>query len=331
MTHIAFVDGTNAFDGLSVRDKAAGGIQHGTASLAEALARLGHRVTVFNPRPKDADINGVRWSPLKDEDEIRADLVIANNSVQLLDRVAAGRKVLWSRNPIKLHRLFKKRDLFAVFRHRPHAVFLGAYHASTATRLLPFSSRRIIPHAGVTEFVRPSPAAEAPPPRAIFVSQPYRGLDWLLKVWTRLIRPAAPDAELHIFTKEWDQLRIEDCASCGVVKRGRVPRAQLAAEMMTARLMLYPGHTNETFCFAAAEASAAGLPVVTRGIGSLRERVSDGRNGAIRWEAAAFATAATELLTDDALWLDLHRKTLACRDMTSWDDRAREWTKAFLA
>lgn len=330
MAEIAFLDWTNAYNGNTVRETAVGGIQHGTTSLAEAFARQGHAVTVFNRTPAETHVNAVSWRQLRETDRIEADLAIVNNAVHLLDKVRNGKKVVWFRNPVKIHRLLKKGDLLPVYRHRPHAVFLGSYHAGTVSPFLPFSSRRIIQHAPSRAFARPVPLSAAPPPRAVFVSQPYRGLAWLLDVWSSRIFPNAPGAELHVFTAEWDQLRVQDYARFGVVNRGRLPQKELAAEMMNARVMLYPGHRNETYCFAAAEATAAGLPIVTRGIGSLSERISEGRNGHVRWEPADYAAAATQLLLDDDRWLAMHRGALAIRDEASWDDRVGEWTRAFL-
>jgi glycosyltransferase involved in cell wall biosynthesis len=330
MAEIAFLDWTNPYNGDTVRDKAVGGIQHGTTSLAEAFARAGHAVTVFNRTPVDTQVNAVSWRQFEAASRIEADLTIVNNSVRLFDKVAGGKKVVWFRNPVKIHRLFKKGDLLPVYRHRPHAVFLGSYHAGSVSGLLPFASRRIIQHAPSSVFARPRPLSAAPPPRAVFVSQPYRGLAWLLDVWATRIVPHAPGAELHVFTAEWDQVRVQDYERFGVVNRGRLPQKELAAEMMSARAMLYPGHPNETYCFAAAEATAAGLPIVTRGIGSLAERISEGRNGHVRWKPADYAAAATQLLLDDDRWLAMHRGALAVRDGASWDDRVGEWTKAFL-
>jgi glycosyltransferase involved in cell wall biosynthesis len=329
MADIAFLDSTH-YNGNTVRQAAAGGIQHGTTSLAEAFARLGHAVTVFNRTSAEVKINAVKWRRLPSDGAIQADLVIVNNAVHLLDRAGMSKKVVWFRNPVKLHRLFKKGDLLPVYRHRPHAVFLGSYHAGSVSRFLPFSSRHIIPHAPPGDFARSRPVTKAPPPRALFVSQPYRGLAWLLDIWASSIFPKVPGAELHVFTADWDQVRVEDYQRFGVVKRRRVPRTELAVEMMNSRVMLYPGHRNETFCFAAAEASAAGLPVITRGIGSLIERVRHGENGYVSFEAADFAAHSTALLLDDDLWLDMHGKTLAGREAASWEDRAGEWARTFL-
>ena len=40
---------------------------------------------------------------------------------------------------------------------------------------------------------------EPPPPRAVFTSNPLRGLDWLLDLWAARIAPAVPGAELHVY------------------------------------------------------------------------------------------------------------------------------------
>ena len=39
-----------------------------------------------------------------------------------------------------------------------------------------------------------------PGPRAIFTSNPLRGLDWLLEIWASATRPRVPTAELHVFS-----------------------------------------------------------------------------------------------------------------------------------
>ena len=99
---------------------------------------------------------------------------------------------------------------------------------------------------------------------------------------------------------------------------------------MAARLLFCPGHPHETYCSAAAEATLAGLPIITRGIGSLAERVHHGENGYIAYDANEFAQHAVKLLADDATWLGMHATTLSCRDLATWDDRVAQWTDAFL-
>ena len=329
MRTIVFLGGDQSFDGESVSRMPAGGIHHATASLAEAFARAGHHVSVYNGTPQRAQISGVHWMPLSATHEIKADLVVANNNARMFRSVAAGMKVVWFHNPVAVRLHFKRGNLFPVLKHRPHAVFLGRYHEQSASRLLPFASRRTIGLAHSPEFVRHDAAAVPPPPRAVFTSQAYRGLNWVLEVWAKHVWPAVPNAEFHIFAQAKD-VAVEDYRRFGVVPRERMPRAELAQELMAARLLFCPGHRDETYCFAAAEATLAGLPIVTRGIGALAERVEHGVNGYIAVDAESFARHAVTLLTEDDTWLQMHKAALATGDLSSWDDRAKQWADAFL-
>ena len=112
--------------------------------------------------------------------------------------------------------------------------------------------------------------------------------------------------------------------------RGLVTRRQLAAEYRDARVMLYHGHTDESFCNAAAEAVAMGAPVVTAGIGCLGERIRHGETGLLAPTDEEFADAAVGVLSDDALWSRLHEGALATRGDYTWDKAAARWEEAFL-
>jgi glycosyltransferase involved in cell wall biosynthesis len=95
--------------------------------------------------------------------------------------------------------------------------------------------------------------------------------------------------------------------------------------LRTARVLIVPGHRSETFCLAAAEAIAMGVPVTTLGIGSLRERVVHHRTGLIARNWPDLATATIRLLQDDALWTAQHVHCLATRANAGWDHAAQAW------
>lgn len=334
MARIIFLDRTSPFTGRSLREGPLGGIQSGTVFLAEALARRGHEVTAFTLTGETVAFEGVTWRPLSELEAspgLTADLAISNNHVHLLQLVNAT-PVVWFRNRTSFSRLLKKKDLVPVFRLRPHAVFLGQYHRAITHPWLPFASRRIIEHGVGEEFRRAEAATAAPAPKAMFTSQPYRGLEWLVEVWESRIFPRVPEAELHVFTPKVRQAQtwLDARRDKGIIRRESIPKAELARELQGARVLLFPGHQDETYCNAAAEATAGGLPIVTRGEGSLAERVREGETGFIAPESSAFAKAAVRLLSDDVLWMAQHRAALADPKIGSWDVRAREWEEAFL-
>ncbi len=97
-----------------------------------------------------------------------------------------------------------------------------------------------------------------------------------------------------------------------------------------ARLLLAPGHVSETFCLAAAEAVAMGVPVVTLGIGSLKERVSDGETGFVCRDWREMAVRTGDVLERPDLWRRLHLAGLASRSGRSWDEVAAVWEGDFV-
>ncbi|MEI9987523.1 MAG: glycosyltransferase [Aliidongia sp.] len=184
----------------------------------------------------------------------------------------------------------------------------------------------------------------APPPRAIFTSNPLRRLDWVLERWAEGIRPKVPGAELHVFSSlatygggsaekraaaEPVLARARALEEAGVVLRPPVSKAELVRELAQARLFLYGGDPGETFCLAAAESQASGVPGVVARSTCLAERVRDGETGFVLADedAAGFAARAVELLTDDPLWLRQHRASLELQRGLGWAEAAALWER----
>jgi len=332
---IAMADDGIAFDGRTPERAPLGGAEGAFVSLAEAFAARGHRVLVRNRCDAAMTHKGVEWAPLDASPPPRADLYIANRGNRLIGRVGARRGVFWIHNPGRY--LAKPRYVLALARHRPVIVTLGPHHAASVPWWMPSGGRAVIPY-GLAEIFRGlRPPRAPPPPRAIFTSNPLRGLDWLLALWERRIFPAVPGAELHLYcgpavygaagdAKSGAMAavlaRADTLAGKGVRRHAPVPRAELVGALEASRAMLYRGDDGETFCLAVAEAQAVGVPAVVQDRGAVAERVIDGETGAVANDDASFAAAAIALLADDALWRRRHESSLARQKGSSWDDVA---------
>lgn len=336
MAHIVMTDDGIEFDADALDTGPLGGAETAFASLAHALAARGHRVAVRNHCTRATASDGLDWAPLADGVPETCDLHIANRSDKLLPVVPAARRtVFWIHNPARY--LLKLRYLSKLWRIRPPVVFSGAHHQRGYPRWAPDGGRVVIPY-GISEVFRDTaPPTQAPPPRAVFTSNPLRGLDWLLDLWEGDIRPHCAGAELHLFSGaatygEYGAARAarmapvlaraESLAAAGVVLRGAVTKRELAAEMSRARVLLYRGDVGETFCLAVGEAQAAGVPAVVQDIGCVAERVIDGETGFIAAGDAAFAAAAVRLLGDDALWRRQSQAAAARQRGWGWDQAA---------
>jgi glycosyltransferase involved in cell wall biosynthesis len=343
MARIVMADDGIAFDGRVKDERPLGGAESAFAELAEALAERGHEVAVHNRCAEALSWKGVDWRPLTARPGMgmpaAADLYIANRSNHLIGLCPeAATAVFWIHNPAGY--LLKWRYQWPLWRRRPLIVFSGASHLATYPGWAFDGGRVVIPYGITPLFLGAGERASVPPPRAVFLSNPLRSLDWLLELWATAIRPAVPEAELHVFAgaaiygsagaAKADRMepilqRARQLADRGVVLRGPVAKAQLRDEMAGARVFLYRGDIGETFCNAAAEPQAMGLPGVVEDIACMKERLVDGQTGFVVQGAKAFAEAAIRLLTDDALWRRQHQAALARQGRWGWPQAAAEF------
>ena len=333
MAEIVLADDGVSFDGRTPEERPLGGAESAVVGLVEALARRGHRVTVANKCESPLDHRGVAWRKLGDGMPERADLYIANRGHRLIGLVPRARsRAFWLHNPARY--VVKPRYLWPIWRWRPTLVFAGPFHQASYPGWAP-GRRAMIPLGIDPCFGALAPRSAAPPRRAIFASQPLRGLAWLLDLWRARIHPKLGDAELHLYTGaetyggalgkrrgEIEAVLAQADATQGVVRHAPVAKPDLAAAYGEARLMLYRGDPGESFCLAVAEAQAAGLPAVVQPIGATPERIRDGVTGFVTPDDEGFAAAAIRLLSDDALWQAQHESCLAQQRGWGWDQAA---------
>jgi glycosyltransferase involved in cell wall biosynthesis len=336
MASVVMADDGIAFDGRMAETAPLGGAETAFVALAEALAARGHRVEVRNRCGAALTHNGVRWAPLSGKIPDSCDLYIGSRGHRVIGLVPrVGRRLFWLHNPARY--LVKPRNVMRLAWHRPLLVATGAYHAGTIPRWLPCGGRRIIPY-GVLDRFRGAVAREPPPPRAIFTSNPLRGLDWLLDLWVARIAPALPGAELHIYAgaavyggaaKARRMAAIlahaDALAAAGVRRLAPVSHDALAIALEGARAMLYRGDPGETFCLALAEAQAMGVPAVVTPLGAVGERVADGISGRVAPDDDAFVAASIAVLRDDRLWWRWHLAALEQQRGSSWDAVAEQF------
>ena len=346
MARIVFADDGIEFDGKTPEQNPLGGVESSVVNMMQELAGRGHEVIVRNMCAVALSHKGVDWAPIHSDRPYgnmpnEADLYIANRGDKLIDLMPrAKRSVFWIHNPAKF--LLKWRYMKKLWKVRPAIIFIGDYHATTYPKWAPGGDRVVIPY-GIPDLFRVAETSDDPPaPRAVFTSNPLRSLDWLLEQWRDNIQPNVPGAELHIFSgaatygsvgnaksRAMDKIleRARSLADQGVVLRGPVPKAQLVEEFRKARVLLYRGDLNETFCLAVGEAQAMGVPGVVENLGSVCERVVDGETGYVADSEAGFSSSACNILNDDALWRSQHNAALNLQRRWGWPEAAQEFEK----
>ena len=92
----------------------------------------------------------------------------------------------------------------------------------------------------------------------------------------------------------------------------------LINDLKNSRVMLVPGHKAELFCLAAEEARELCIPIVTLGIGSLKERVIHNQTGFIAKTENEFAKYTLDLFNDDELCIHFKKNLYKMRNTNNW-------------
>jgi hypothetical protein len=302
-----------------------GGTEQAILNLTTALAALGDTVTVHGATTTPRTVNAVLWTPTPPGP---ATTHVAINDARLLPP-GASNPTIWFHNEVEFFKELRRRRLPALFRHRPTAIFIGTEQARRASPLLPFRARKIIPY-GLSDRILIAPITTTPPPpNALFTSQAYRGLREIIDMWQTHIAPKIPNATLTAHIAEQDIAAYKSLATHpSITIAPRIGNDAILARLLLTRVLLAPGHISETFCLAAAEAIALGVPVATLGIGSLKERVRNNKDGYICRNFTELAARTAEVLTDDTLWSRLHAEAVSTRIGRAWKDVAQQWQAA---
>jgi glycosyltransferase involved in cell wall biosynthesis len=158
-------------------------------------------------------------------------------------------------------------------------------------------------------------APQRPSPRCVFIGRPdaRKGWDLLCTSWKQM-KSVVPDATLDVvgFTAQ---------PMDGVTYHARLDDGALRTLVGSARLLLMPSRI-EGFGLAAAEAIAAGTPVLGCNVAGLRSVVDSGRTGVlVPVDAPHVAAAGAGLLLDAREWGLLQQ---GCRAVRQRFDAARE-------
>lgn len=326
---------------FDIHEKAIAGTQTAFYDLSRSFLKLGCNVTVLTKTNREYHENNYKWVNLKfNITNHHFDLMIVNVSPRLLydfRKVKVTSKILWIHNEAKYLLYFSR--LKYIIRFLPKIVFSGKYHRSTLPKFIPTGGRYIIPY-GLNEGIFKVKRNETKNMKVYFTSNPLRSLRWLVDIWETKIHPVVPEAELHIFSgwktygiwgnqvKNRMQVEIDYALSksaSNIVVREVLPKKELFEELKQGRAMLYKGDRAETFCLAVAEAQALGLPAVVCNLGSMSERVINGKTGYVAKNDNEFIKSTLKILTDDELWFSFHRHAIEESLQLTWDKSAKNF------
>ena len=109
-----------------------------------------------------------------------------------------------------------------------------------------------------------------------------------------------------------------DFRKFNIFYRKMLNQLDLIKDLKNSRVMLVPGHKAELFCLAAEEARELCIPIVTLGIGSLKERVIHHQTGFIAKTEDEFAKYTLDIFNDNELCMYFKKNLYKLRNSNNW-------------
>lgn len=353
--HYVLLDDSIAFDGYTSARRPLGGAEKAFASLAGALVRRGHSVTVLNRVQYPTWCEGAKWRPLDDPQLTgEADVVIAFRRPSLLGTVRQARhRLLWVSAPTDYLNAPGAEAIIDSL--KPVLVCISplqqaGYKGQAPVKIIAPGVRSafyetepaVEPMPDVAQDAMPAPPARpaVPPPHAVVTTHPQQGLAWLIDIWTKIIHPALPEARLAVYSAALHRgTRGEDVApdlkpildlalsASGANVVIVDPRSDqgMAEAYRGARVHLYPSFSQDIACWTLQESQAAGLPAVARLVGGAPEHILNGQTGYLVPDAAAFGNVAIQVLSNDAVYQSLSAAAGDIARRRTWEMVAAEF------
>lgn len=270
-----------------------GGAETAVVEMSRRLAKDGWRVLVFNePGHLEGEYGGVfylDWRRWRREEKPEV-LISWRSPFFAQEKPHAQHLWLW------LHDLNRGPDALKAPWASYEKVFgVSKWHANYLRQVYAIPPDVQVSH--LYNGIRPE-RFEGPAPvkkhwKCVYTSSPDRGVHHLLNLWPQ-IQAREPEAELHIFYG-WNNIdaliasgdrglaeykgmvlkQLERVKGMNVYWRGKLPQGELAQELLSADLLVYPTSFTEVFAINAVEAMAAGCYPVTSRCGALPEVMGD--------------------------------------------------------
>jgi len=328
---IIIIDNSNlSYDGDDIDGTIVRGTEASLILLAEQFIKMGIEVDYCNSINDIKRVNGVNYFNKKNIDKnLIYDLAIAISDANEFDRVSSNKKALFSNSNQSIEKFIRKKQLIPFLKFKPTLITLCDYQFKKRSFFTSFYGKKTIPITVDPKFLNVKiDINHLPEKKVVYNIRSNRNLDKLIKIWCEKIFPVNNEFKLYITPELIDYRDYHFNNNIFLRKIGS--RSDMIDELKNYRGLTYLGHKSDIFTLTAEEAIKLCIPVVTFGIGSLKERVTHKETGFIANNDQEFADYTIKLLNDDNFYMDLKRKMYKKRKENNWDFIANQWTEYFL-
>ena len=313
-------------DGTVVR-----GTEASLILLSEQFVKMGISVDYCNSTQKKSQVNGVNYfNKNKIIKNKQYDLAIVISDANEFRRVSSVKKAVFSNSNQPIEKFIRKKQLFPFLKYKPTLITLCDYQYKKRSFFTSFYGKKTIPITVDPKFLNIDIDQNfLPEKKVVYNIRSNRNLDRLIKIWCDKIFPFNEDFKLYITPNLIDYKDFHK--KNNIFLRTIGSRSEMIDEMKNYRALTYLGHKSDIFTLTAEEAIKMCLPVITFGIGSLKERVTHNETGFIANSDQEFADYTIKLLNDDDFYLDLKSKMKNKRKENNWEFIANKWASLFLS
>ena len=296
-------------------------------NLSHNLSLLDNKVFILNNCSQKYIKDNLNWDSLDsiDKYKINFDVAIANGDIRLLDKIKAKKKFAISYSLQNLEKFIRKKQLKSFIQNKPKIILIGKYHKDKRNFLTRIFGYNFLNLAVDDNFISTKINLNDPiiDNQAIFTSRGDRNGHLLYTIWKEYINSVNKNVKL--LSSPIDN--IEHPNKFNVFFRELKNQNNLINDLKNSRMMLVPGHKAELFCLAAEEAKELCVPIVTLGIGSLKERVVHGTTGFIANNYKEFSFYALKLFNDQKLWSSIRKNLFNQKNKMNWNISAKKFLK----
>ena len=318
---ICFLDGVKVpYNSNDIYTNKIRGAEIALINLSSEFSQLNHEVTIYNNCSSNIKIGNINWININNINyDHKYDLAITNNDIRLFDKIIAAKKIAISHSIQSIEKFIRKGQLFAFLKHKPKIVLLSNYHKKNRNIFMRFYGSYTTDWAIDKIFLNSELDVKINNDQAIFTSHVDRNLDLLIKIWKD-----------HVFTINSSKRLLitpikNDFSKYNIYNRKFGDKAELVSDILKSRMLLIPGHKAELFCISAEEARELCVPIITLGIGCLKERISHGKTGFIAKNNKEFSKFVLDIYKNENLWNELRKNLINKRGAYKWIDAAKEF------
>ena len=327
---IVIIDNSDlSYAGDDINGTTVRGTETSLILLSEQFIRMGISVDFCNSIDTKKMINGVNYFNKNNISKRELyDLAIVISDANEFSRVNSLKKAVFSNSNQPLEKFIRKKQLIPFIKYKPTLITLCDYQFKKRSFLTSFYGKKTIPITVDPKFLNIEIDDNyVPEKKVIYNIRSNRNLDKLIRIWCEKIFPFNNEFKLYITPDLIDYKNHH--RDNNIFLRSIGTRQEMIEELKNYRALTYLGHKSDIFTLTAEEAIKLCLPVITFGIGSLKERVTHMETGFIANNDQEFADFTIKLLSDDMFYINMKKKMKMRRKENNWEYIAGEWIKYF--